>query len=83
LSEADKVPYLAQSQQAQEVADAARKEWDVKVLQWDSDAARIRVEFARENPPPLASDGSGGAFGIEGSRRKTNVSSSIALDLPM
>jgi hypothetical protein len=28
-------------------------------------------------------DGSGGAFGIEGSRRKTNVSSSIALDLPM
>jgi lysine-specific histone demethylase 1 len=82
LGDDDKVPYLTQSQQAQEVADAARKEWDVKVLQWDSDAARIRVEFARDNPPPLG-DGSGGAFGIEGSRRKTNVSSSIALDLPM
>ena len=83
LSDADKVPYLTQSQQAQEVADAARKEWDIKVVQWDSDAARIRAEFARDNPPPLAPDGSGGAFGIEGSRRKTNVSSSIALDLPM
>jgi hypothetical protein len=81
LGEADKVPYLTQSQQAQEVADAARKEWDVKVVQWDSDAARIRADFTRENPPPV--DGSGGAFGIEGSRRKTNVSSSIALDLPM
>jgi hypothetical protein len=75
------VPYLTQSQQAQEVADAARKEWDVKVVQWDSDAARIRADFVRENPAPA--DGSGGAFGIEGSRRKTNVSSSIALDLPM
>jgi hypothetical protein len=81
LGEADKVPYLTQSQQAQEVADAARKEWDVKVVQWDSDAARIRADFVRDNPPPA--DGSGGAFGIEGSRRKTNVSSSIALDLPM
>jgi len=79
-SEAQKQPYLIQSQQAQEVADAARKEWDVKVVQWDADAARIRADFARENPPPADS---GGAFGVEGNRRKTNVSSSIALDLPM
>lgn len=80
LSDAEKQPYLVQSQQAQEVADAARKEWNVKVVQWDADAARIRADFARENPPPTDS---GGAFGIEGNRRMTNVSSSIALDLPM
>jgi lysine-specific histone demethylase 1 len=80
LSEAEKQPYLVQSQQAQEVADAARKEWDVKVVQWDADAARIRADFVRDNPPPADS---GGAFGVEGNRRKTNVSSSIALDLPM
>lgn len=80
LSDAEKQPYLVQSQQAQEVADAARKEWDVKVVQWDADAAMIRADFARENPPPADS---GGAFGVEGNRRKTNVSSSIALDLPM
>jgi hypothetical protein len=79
-SEAQKQPYLVQSQQAQEIANAARKEWDVKVVQWDADAARIRADFARDNPPPADS---GGAFGVEGNRRKTNVSSSIALDLPM
>ena len=72
-----------QSQQAQEVADAARKEWDVKVLQWDTDAKRIREDFVRENPPPADGDGFGGFGGVEGNRRKTNVSSSIALDLPM
>jgi hypothetical protein len=49
-------------------------------VQWDADAARIRAEFVRDNPPPADT---GGAFGIEGNRRKTNVSSSIALDLPM
>lgn len=80
LSDAEKQPYLVQSQQAQELADTARKEWDVKVVQWDADAARIKAEFLSENPPPA--DG-GGAFGVEGNRRKTNVSSSIALDLPM
>jgi monoamine oxidase len=80
LSDADKQPYLVQSQQAQEIADAARKQWAVQVVQWDADAARIRADFAREHPPPADS---GGAFGVEGNRRKTNVSSSIALDLPM
>lgn len=80
LSDAEKQPYLDQSQEAQELADAQRKEWDVKVVQWDADAARIRREFAAENPPP---PDVGGGFGVEGSRRKTNVSGSIALDLPM
>ncbi|KAM0712278.1 hypothetical protein Q7P37_011372 [Cladosporium fusiforme] len=80
LSEAEKQPYIVQSQEAQAVADAQRKEWEVKVAQWDVDAARIKREFALENPPPADA---GGAFGVEGSRRKTNVSGSIALDLPM
>jgi hypothetical protein len=80
LSDAEKQPYLVQSQQAQELADAARKEWEGSVAKWDAEAARIRAQFAREHPPPADS---GGAFGVEGNRRKTNVSSSIALDLPM
>lgn len=80
LSDADKQPYLVQSQEAQEIADAQRKEWESKVAQWDADAARIRKEFALENPPPADFGGFGGEGG---SRRKTNVSGSIALDLPM
>jgi len=78
-----KQPYITESQKSQETADAIRKEWDIQVAQWDSEAARIRREYVREFPPPVA-DGAGlvglggGAVGI--SKRKTNVSNCVVLD---
>ena len=87
-----KQPYLVQSQNAQELADAVRKEWEVKSARWDVDARRIREEYVTEHPPPLASsgdgkgkvaEGSGGGSGsgvVGVSKRKTNVSNCVVLD---
>ena len=83
-SDEAKQPYIKQSQAAQEIADAQRKEWAVKAEQWDIDAKRIREDFVRENPPPPTSDVKGftgsamGGVGV--SKRKTNVSNCVVLD---
>ena len=92
--EGAKQPYLVQSQIAQEQADAARREWEGKAVQWDVDAKRIREEFMRENPPPEDVGGgrrggvgaalpTGGGLVMAGlgvSKRKTNVSNCVVLD---
>jgi lysine-specific histone demethylase 1 len=83
-TEEEKAPYLAQSQVAQEQADAVRKEWSEKAAQWDVDAKRIRQEYVREHPPPKAIEAPGSVGGsMEGvgvSKRKTNVSNNVVLD---
>ncbi|WPH02613.1 Hypothetical protein R9X50_00547800 [Acrodontium crateriforme] len=80
-----KQPYLRQSQNAQEEADAARKEWEQKVQAWDIDATRIRNEYTRDNPVPNAAERGNTAKGMmEGlgvSRRQTNTSNNVVLDL--
>lgn len=89
LSEAEKQPYLEQSRAAQESADAERKEWADKVAKWDEASKRIRREYAHDHVhTTMGGAGSGGgAFeGMAGSiaassRRKTNVSTNVALDL--
>lgn len=86
-TEEDKQPYLVQSQAAQELADAVRKEWEAAVAKWDADARRIRNEYMAENPPvwvtgngsaAMGGSKSGDGFGV--SKRKTNVSNSVVLD---
>lgn len=83
-SKEEKQPYVDQSQAAQEVADAARKEWTEKVAQWDVDAKRIREEYVRDHPAPQGvkeiglTASSSGAVGV--SKRKTNVSNCVVLD---
>ena len=86
-SEQDKQPYLVQSQTAQELADAVRKEYMVKATQWDLDAKRIREEYMRDCPLPKGAEGSiSGGSGMTGwgdvgvSKRKTNVSNCVVLD---
>ncbi|GIZ43561.1 hypothetical protein CKM354_000678200 [Cercospora kikuchii] len=75
-SEEEKQPYVAQSQAAQETADAARREYEEKSTAWDRDAARIRKEYAQKHPPP-----SGYSQSIVGvSKRKTNTSNNVVLD---
>ena len=78
-----KRPYLAQSQAAQELANMERKDWDLKVAQWDKDAARIRKEYVDSHPPPPSNGQSlnGSAADAVGvSKRKTNVSNCVVLD---
>ncbi|EME44257.1 hypothetical protein DOTSEDRAFT_88470 [Dothistroma septosporum NZE10] len=74
---ATKQPYLVQSQTAQELADSLRKEWEIKVTQWDQDAKRIKDEYMREHPPPK-NFGLSDSNGV--SKRKTNVSNCVVLD---
>jgi lysine-specific histone demethylase 1 len=47
-SEEDKRPFLAQSQAAQAQADSLRKQWNIDVAKWDSDAVRVRQEIVAE-----------------------------------
>jgi len=70
-----KRPYLEQSEAAQKIADAQRKEWAGKVEQWDADARRIRQEHMRDHPPPM-----GDQAGVVASKRKSNNSSWVVLD---
>jgi lysine-specific histone demethylase 1 len=83
-SKEEKQPYVDQSQAAQELADAARKEWTEKIAQWDIDARRIREECVRDHPAPHGAKDSGlmasslGGVGV--SKRKTNVSNCVVLD---
>ena len=86
LTPVEKEPYMVQSQQAQEVANTQQKEYEAGVVKWDADAARIRQEYMRENPPPEGAAGSGafGSMGLQGagvSKRKTNVSANVGLDM--
>ena len=79
-SEEEKQPYLVQSQTAQELADAVRKEWKEKSDKWDIEAKRIRQVYHRDHPPPDVSSGPavGSSTGV--SKRKTNVSNCVVLD---
>ncbi len=77
LSEEEKRPYLQQSEAAQKVADAQRREWAAKAEKWDVDARRIREEYVREHPPPMRE---GGGFAVVGAKRKSNNSSCVMLD---
>lgn len=83
-SQEDKQSYIDQSQAAQEQADVARKEYEVKAAQWDVDAKRIREEYVKENPaPPSIPGASSNGQGMSGtgvSKRKTNVSNCVVLD---
>lgn len=86
LSDSEKEPYQVQSQLAQEQADAVRKDWEQKVVQWDEDAIRLRNEHIRDHPPTDSEYGRtagsqlfGGGAGM--SKRKTNVSNCVALDV--
>lgn len=84
--DAMKQPYLVQAQQAQEQADAQRKEWEEKVVQWDQDAAKLRREYIEKHPPSTMTGGAGGAgsagesSSVGVSKRKTNTSNCIVLD---
>lgn len=84
LSEEEKEPYLLQSQKAQEAADEIGRQWKAKVEQWDVDARRIRLEYMRDHPAPVATNGKpspGSALeGLGVSKRKTNVSNCVVLD---
>lgn len=78
-TDAEKEPYVVQSQTAQDSADSLRKEWETNVAQWDQDAARIRQEYMKEHPPPqLTSRSAAAGNGV--SKRKTNVSNNVVLD---
>ena len=83
-SEEDKQPYLVQSQTAQELADAIRKDWATKATKWDIDAQRIREDYMREHPVPQGGGahavGSSSMDGVGVSKRKTNVSNCVVLD---
>lgn len=74
-----KAPYQAKSVAAQELADTARKEWELKAQKWDDESRRIRKEFAVDDAMGLkVPEGGQGSVGV--SRRKTNVSNCIVLD---
>lgn len=75
-SEEEKQPYLDQSDAAQKVADAQRKEWAEQVEIWDREAKRIRREYMEKNPPAEGKGGDG-----FGGKRKSNNSSCVVLDL--
>lgn len=78
-SDEEKQPYIAQSQAAQEAADALRKDWERKSQVWDESAKKIRAEYVVSHPPPLKGAASGAGFmGV--SKRKTNVSNCVVLD---
>lgn len=92
-SQVEKEPYIAQSQTAREQSNQLRREWTSAVAKWDIDAARIRREYATENPlpqrsttvsvatrPTHTSDGISGLSTVGVSRRKTNVSNCVVLD---
>ncbi|USW54895.1 Putative amine oxidase, SWIRM domain, Homeobox-like domain superfamily [Septoria linicola] len=75
-TEEEKQPYLAQSQAAQELADALRRDYEDKSVEWDRQSARIRREYAEKHPPPANY-----AQSIVGvSKRKTNTSNNVVLD---
>ncbi|QIW95841.1 hypothetical protein AMS68_001359 [Peltaster fructicola] len=79
LSDEAKQPYLDQSKAAQDTAEADRKGWTTAVAKWDEDAKRIRQEYMNANPPARGT--SNGSMDDNASgRRKTNVSTNIALD---
>lgn len=81
LPDQAKQPYLAQSQNAQELADTVRKEYEQKVAQWDADARKIRDEYMVEHPPTFAPASSARLeAGVGVSKRKTNVSNCVVLD---
>lgn len=80
LSDEAKQPYLDQSKAAQDIADSGRKDWTTSVAQWDAEAKRIRQEYMSANPPADASKGIHHGDAAANGRRKTNVSTSIALD---
>ncbi|KAK0877779.1 hypothetical protein LTR02_018364, partial [Friedmanniomyces endolithicus] len=65
---------------AQEQADAVRKEWERTLQEWDAGAKRIRMEYVRDNPPPLVRPRESGAEAVGVSKRKTNVSNCVVLD---
>lgn len=75
-----KQPYLDQSQNAQEVADAVRKEYEEKAQKWDDEARRIRREYVRDHPPPGQGAKAGEMSSAGLSKRKTNVSNCVVLD---
>ncbi|KXL41984.1 hypothetical protein M433DRAFT_72351 [Acidomyces richmondensis BFW] len=75
-----KQPYLEQSQSAQEVADAVRREYEEKAQKWDDEAKRIREEYMRDHPPPFQRAGAGEGSSVGVSKRKTNVSNCVVLD---
>ncbi|KAK5134656.1 hypothetical protein LTR08_006312 [Meristemomyces frigidus] len=72
-------PYRKQSQAAQEVADAARKEWEQKAQRWDDASRGIRQEFYRRQPQ-LRAEGAKEGEMVGLSKRKTNVSNCVVLD---
>lgn len=72
-----KRPYLEQSEAAQKIADAQRKEWTEEVERWDKEARRIRMEYVRDHPPPVVE---GAAAMPVGGKRKSNNSSWVVLD---
>lgn len=75
-----KAPYIAASQQAQEQADAIRREWEQKAQTWDDAARRIRSDYVRDHVPPVK-QGRPAVEGVVGvSKRKTNVSNCVVLD---
>ena len=72
---------MAQGRQAQEVADRLRKEYETKAQWWDTEAAKIRREYAERNPlPPGVGGGNWSAGGLGVSKRKTNTSNCVVLD---
>ncbi|KAF2723267.1 hypothetical protein K431DRAFT_283071 [Polychaeton citri CBS 116435] len=95
LDERGKLPYQQEAQRRQEEADRARKEYDIALAQWEQDAAEIREEFRRDNPRSSLRNSStigaqdvvaghttvGSDLSPMGGRRRTNVSTNVALDL--
>ena len=79
-SEETKQPFLEQSQAAQVTAEAARRDWETQVAQWDESAARIRKEYRRDHPPTTISESVAEPNKVGVSKRKTNVSNCIVLD---
>lgn len=49
-------PYLEQTQNAKDDAAASAATFGDRVAKWDSEAARIRLEYIREHPPPDGSE---------------------------
>lgn len=79
-SEESKQPYMLQSQSAQILADAERKEWKAKADSWDADARQIRLEFMHDHPPPRNVSKGSVTDSVGVSKRKTNVSNCVLLD---
>lgn len=74
-----KAPYMEKGKAAQKEADMQRREYDRKIVEWETEAKRIEEEFKKTNPRPAGAGG--GGFGVVGvSRRTTNTSNNVVLD---